>query len=100
LTLTTGTMLIDRLHRIDVLGAVDDVAVTELVEAVRRRGWSAVSVEGSPAFRRAVAWSMASADPPVEVADSPLTWEDLALIDHEKARRGATVAEPTSLPGP
>ena len=94
LTLTSGTKLIDRLTRIDVIGVVDDITVAELVEAVRRRGWSAVSVMGDETFRRAVAWSMASADPPVEVINSPLTWEELADIDAMKAPSRWAVPEP------
>jgi hypothetical protein len=42
------------------------------VEAVRRRGWDAVEVEGDPDFRRAVAQGLAALDPPVAIADSPL----------------------------
>ena len=53
LVLKSGTRIIDRLDRIDVVGTADDVAVSELVEAVRRRGWTSVKVHGAPAFRSA-----------------------------------------------
>lgn len=89
-----GTKLIDRPTRIDVIGVADDITVAELVEAVRRRGWSAVSVTGDAPFRRAVAWSMASADPPIEVINSPLTREGLADIDAMKAPSRWAVPEP------
>lgn len=85
LTLTSGTKLIDRPTRIDVIGAADDITVAELMKAVRRRGWSAVSLTGDATFRRAVAWAMASADPPIEVINSSLTCGDLVDIDAMKA---------------
>ncbi len=56
-----------RQDRIDVIGEVDHLAIEEIVEAVKRREWDTVAVDGDPGFRRAVAWAMAAADPPIEV---------------------------------
>ncbi len=53
ITLDTGTRLVDRSERIDVVGRVDDVAIAELVACVQRRGWAAVIVEGSDRFKAA-----------------------------------------------
>lgn len=86
LTLITGTRLIDGQDRIDLVGRVDDVSVDEIVEAVRRRGWDAVEIEGSAGFRHAVAWRLASLDPPVTVVGSPLT--ETEMMGAERLRRG------------
>ena len=72
LTLWSGTRLVDRHDRIYVVGEVDDIAVAELVEAVRRRGWDAVELHGDEAFRRAAARALALAEPPIAVAGNPL----------------------------
>ena len=85
LTLRSGTRLIDRLDRIDVVSNADDVAVDEMTEAVRRRGWDAVEVYGDLAFRRATALRLQLLEPPVAVADSPLTEVDDA--ETERLRR-------------
>ncbi|WP_408886209.1 LPD7 domain-containing protein [Lichenicoccus roseus] len=92
LTLTSGTRIVDRQDRIDVVGVVDDVAVSELVEAVRRRGWDAVEVTGDAHFRRAVAWGLALLDPPVAVASSPLLEAD--QVEIERLRRVSRRGEP------
>lgn len=55
------------------MGLPPHLAVKEIVEAVKRRKWDNVAVNGDPGFRRAVAWAMAAADPPIEILDSRLT---------------------------
>ena len=55
LTLDTGTRLLDRGDRIDVIGRADDLAIAELVASAQRKGWTAVRITGSAAFRRAAA---------------------------------------------
>lgn len=67
LVLKSGTRIVDLLDRIDIVGTADDVAVAELVEAVRRRGWTSVEVHGSPGFREAVAVRLRALEPPVRV---------------------------------
>ena len=72
LVLASGTRIVDRMDRVDIVGTADDVAVSELVEAVRRRGWMSVEVHGSPGFRRAAARLLRALEPPVRVAgDAP-----------------------------
>ena len=95
LTLRSGTQLVDRLDRIDVVGKPDDVAVGELAEAVRRRGWAAVTLRGSPEFRRAAALRLAALEPPIHVAGSPLM--DMELIELERLRR---LRQQDPAPGP
>ena len=92
LTLVTGSILVDRLDRIDILGSADDVAVAEIAAAVRRRGWDDVTVEGTGAFRVAAAKALYALVPPVTVADTPLTAFELAEIDD------ARPPAPTSFP--
>jgi len=94
LVLKSGTRIIDRLDRIDVVGTADDVAVSELVEAVRRRGWTSVKVHGAPAFRRAAAMLLQGLEPPIAVADSPLGEADLARIEDLRRVRGTIPARP------
>jgi hypothetical protein len=90
ITLRGGTRIMDRPTRIDVVGTTDDVAIGELVSAVVRRGWDAVEVHGSHDFRRAVSLRLALLDPPVLVADTPLTEADQAAI--ERARQAKPVS--------
>ena len=68
-TLDTGTRLIDRHDRIDVVGTADDVAIAELVACVLRRGWEAVTVHGDAAFRAAATRALLEAG--IEVANAP-----------------------------
>jgi hypothetical protein len=88
LTLRSGTRIIDQRTRIHVVGTTDDVAVGEMVAAVQRRGWDAVRLHGNPTFRRAAAIRLQLLDPPVIVADSPLTEADQATV--ERARQART----------
>ena len=81
LVLKSGTRIIDRFDRIDVVGTADDVAVSELVEAVQRRGWTSVKVYGTPEFRRAATMLLQGLEPTIAVADSPLGEADLAKIE-------------------
>ena len=76
LTLHSGTRLIDRGDRIDVVGVVDDITVDELVAVVVRRGWMAVEVHGDPQFRRAMSICLQHLEPPVTVSNSPLTADE------------------------
>ena len=75
-----GTVIVDRAERIEVRGHLDDVALDELTAAVLRHGWDAVEVEGDATFRRGVAIRLCSLDPPVVVADNPLSEAELAAI--------------------
>ena len=70
--LHSGARIVDAFDRISVLGPVDASAIAELVKTVARRGWAAVTVTGSDAFQREVAFRLALLDPPVPVADSKL----------------------------
>ena len=81
LVLLSGTRIVDRQDRIDVIGKADDVAVEEVAEAVRRRGWRAVSLEGDMDFRVAAAKALYAMSPPVNVLHSPLSQFELAEID-------------------
>ena len=87
LTLWSGTRLVDRHDRIYVVGEVDDIAVAELVEAVRRRGWDAVELHGEDAFRRAAARALALVEPPIAVAGNPLDPVELDELADLVARR-------------
>ena len=87
ITLLSGTRLVDRQDRIDVIGIADDVAIDELVAAVRRRGWDAVELHGDPAFRRAAAIRLQRLDPPITVVDSPLTEADRLEIERDTRSR-------------
>lgn len=71
LVLRSGTHIVDRHTRIDVVGTADDVAVSELVAAVQRRGWHAVKLYGDDDFKRAAAAQLGSLDPPVLVQNDP-----------------------------
>ena len=96
LVLKSGTRIIDHLDRIDV-------AVSELVEAVRRRGWTLVRVHGGPEFRRAAAMLLQGLEPPIAVADSPLGEADLARIEalrHLRPPLSLAVRSPLQEPGP
>jgi hypothetical protein len=89
LTLRSGTRIIDQRTRIHVVGTTDDVAVGEMVAAVQRRGWDAVRLHGSPAFQRAAAIRLQLLEPPVIVADSPLSDEDMAAVERMRQARSA-----------
>jgi len=97
LTLRSGTRIVDRQTRIDVVGTADDVAVDEMVAAVQRRGWDAVRLHGNPAFRRAAAILLQLLDPPISVADTPLSEADQVEIDRLRRSR---VPAPGSTPAP
>ena len=78
LTLDTGTRLVDRGDRIDVVGTADDVAIAELVACVRRRGWERVEVFGPPGFRTAAARALLEAG--IEVENPPLPEEMVTML--------------------
>ena len=95
ITLRGGTTIVDRCTRIDIIGRTDDVAIDELVSAIVRRGWDAVELHGTHEFRRAAALRLAMLDPPVIVADTPLTEADQVAV--ERARQAAApVLQPDS----
>lgn len=103
LVLKSGTRIVDLLDRIDIVGTADDIAVGELVEAVRRRGWASVEVYGMPEFRRAAALLLQGLEPPVAVADSPLGEADLARLEASRRVRpppAPTARPPAREPGP
>lgn len=80
ITLLSGTLLVDRRDRVDVIGRADDMAVEELAEAVRRRGWDTVVVEGDQEFRVAISRRLAALRPPVHVVANPLSEFEIAEI--------------------
>lgn len=99
LTLWSGTRLVDRHDRIYVVGEVDDVAVEELVEAVRRRSWDAVELHGDEPFRRAAARALAMIEPPIAVAGNPLDQgeqDDLADLVARRHPRASSPLAPAS----
>jgi hypothetical protein len=87
LTLRSGTRIVDRRTRIDIIGQTDDVAIAEVVSAVQRRGWDAVRLHGPLAFQRAAAVQLQLLDPPVIVADSPLTEADQIKLERMRLAR-------------
>lgn len=84
LLLASGTRLVDRMDRIDIVGTVDEISVDEITEAVRRRGWDAVEITGGEEFRIAAARRLCALDPPVHVVNSPLTEFEIAEIKDAK----------------
>lgn len=74
LTLWSGTQLLDTGDRITVRGTVDDVAISELVTCVERRGWSVVTVSGDDEFRADAARELLRQG--IEVEDCPLSWDE------------------------
>ena len=92
LTLVTGTRLIDRFDRIEIVGPADEVAIAELVTCVRRRGWTRVQVHGSDRFRAAAAWALLAAG--IEVDDPPIAVEEVATL--LALARGASPSIPAS----
>lgn len=99
LTLITGALLVDRLDRIEIIGQADDIAVDEIVEAVRRRGWGTVEVEGNMEFRVAAAKALYAMEPPVHVLNSPLSEFELAEIDDARALRPTFTPPALTPPG-
>ena len=97
LTLVTGTLLVDRLDRIEIIGRADEIAITEITEAVRRRGWRNVEVQGDMEFRVAAAKALYAMEPPVHVLQGPLSEFELAEIDDARALR-PTFAPPALTP--
>lgn len=87
LTLRSGTQLIDRFDRIEVLGEADETAIAELVAAAKRRGWQAARVFGTPAFRVEAARALLAAG--ITVEDPPLSSAEI-----EALRAAANIASP------
>ena len=88
LTLVTGSRIVDRRDRVEIVGRVDDVSVAEIVEAVRRHGWPSVTVEGDMGFRVAATKALLALDPPVRVEGSVLSEFEEAEIEDARAGRG------------
>jgi hypothetical protein len=97
LTLVTGSRILDRPDSIEIFGQADDVAVSEIVEAVGRKGWPMVAVQGSMDFRVAAAKALLALDPPIRVERSPLSEFEEAEI--EDARHQKASLSPTALAG-
>ena len=85
LTLVTGSRIVDRRDRVEIVGRVDDVAISEIVEAVRRHGWPSVTVEGDMDFRVAAAKALLALEPPVRVEGSVLSEFEEAEIEDGRA---------------
>ena len=92
LTLDTGTLLVDRFDRIDVVGNADDVAVSELVACVRRRGWQAVRLFGSDQFRVDAACALLAAG--IQVEDPPVAPEVVIRLAHTQPRHRSEPDQP------
>ena len=97
--LRSGARIVDAFDRISVLGPVDASAIAELVKTVARRGWTAVTVTGSDAFQREVAFRLALLEPPVPVADSKLTDADQMQIAAIRAAREPSDEAAPASPG-
>ena len=89
LTLDNGAIIRDGMTRIVLEGRVDEVSVDELVAAVQRRGWRAVNLVGSLDFQRAAALRLGLLDPPIGIAGSQLSPEDIERIAEFRATRMA-----------
>ena len=85
LTLDTGTRLIDRHDRIDVVGDADDVAIAELVACVVRRGWETVTVHGDAAFRAAATRALLEAG--IVIANAPVAQPETDGQDASRFQR-------------
>lgn len=96
LTLDTGTRLIDRHDRIDVVGTADDVAIAELVACVGRRGWEAVTVHGDAAFRAAATRALREAG--IAVANAPAARPEAEGWDASGYNNDAAPEAATGLP--
>lgn len=81
LTLRSGTQLLDTGDRITVRGNVADVAVSELVACVERRGWGAVVLTGDDEFRMAASRELLRRG--IAVVDCPLDEDEQATLRAE-----------------
>lgn len=86
LTLWSGTQLLDTGDCITVRGAVDDVAVSELVACVQRRGWGSVVLTGDDGFRMAASRELLRRG--IEVVDCPLDEEEQEMLRQEATELG------------
>ena len=68
--LASGALLVDRLDRLDLLGASDGISTAEFARIAVRRGWMSAEVRGDAAFRRAVAERLRTVDP--SIGSTPL----------------------------
>lgn len=89
LVLVSGIRIVDRPGRIEIAGLIDAAGVAEVVEAVRRRGWANVTVEGNVHFRVAAAKALLALEPPVRVDRSPLSGYEEAEIEDARLARAA-----------
>lgn len=92
LTLRSGTQLLDTGDRITVRGEVDDVAVSELVACVERRGWGPVVLTGDDEFRAAASRELLRRC--IEVVDCPLCEDEQEAL-RQKANGDRAARPPT-----
>jgi hypothetical protein len=101
LTLWSGAQLLDTGDRITVRGKADDVAISELVSCVQRRGWATVTVSGDGEFRLAASRELMRRG--VEVEDCPLSWDEQERLREqfgaETRMAPARAAEPQAAMG-
>lgn len=90
LTLWSGTQLLDTGDCITVRGVVDDVAVSELVACVERRGWGAVVLTGDDGFRMAASRELLRRG--IGVVDCPLDEDEQETLRQEAAGLGPAMA--------
>jgi hypothetical protein len=93
LTLWSGTQILDTGDRITVRGTVDDVAISELVACVERRGWTSVVVTGDDDFRIAASRELMRRG--IEVLDCTLSQDEQErLRESQMAPARAAVQQP------
>lgn len=92
ITLWSGTQLLDTGDRITVRGEADEIAISELVGCVMRRGWKVVEVTGDDEFRKAASRELLRRG--IDVMDCPL-----ALGEQERLRQEFHAGEVPASPG-
>ena len=92
LTLRSGTQLLDTGDRVTVRGEMDDVALSELVACVQRRGWGTVVLTGDEGFRAAASRELLRRG--IDVMDCPLDDDEQQALRQE-AHGDQTAQPPT-----
>lgn len=92
LTLHSGTQLLDTGDRVTVRGTVDDVAMSELVACVERRGWGAVVLTGDQGFRVAASRELLRRG--IAVVDCLLDEDEQAILRAEAKGPGLDWSTP------
>lgn len=88
LLLSDGTRIVDDGSRISLTnGRLTTTAADEMLAAVQRRGWTAVTLTGDDQFKNAMALRLALAEPPVAVAGHTLPPELQKQLEAELASR-------------